>query len=259
MAAHDILHYVNINDPLGDAPDNPASDPQYQFWEEPVQKWAQENGYTSEQPPTESDDIHLPEWQPTINWVLPNDNQTINQASLGMRVTASAPRGVRRVEYFIDDKKIGESYNLPSFDFTYSIDPFLANGNHTLKAMAFDDQENFKAATININLQLDSSAREFSLVWLNPTSGTTLSVGNLPINLEFNIDQPSQIDKIDFYYIDPNGDSHLFSTIQSPSQNKLSTAWGSGRLPGVYKIYLSIKTISNNQVNTPPIIINIIE
>lgn len=257
MAVHNILQYVNINDPLGDVPTNPASDPQYQFWEEPVQKWAQENGYISEQPPTESDDIHLPELQPTINWVTPSSNQTISQANIGMRVTVSAPRGVRRVEYFVDDRKVGESYSLPSFDFNYSVDPFVANGNHTLKAIAFDDQENFKETTLDINLQLDSSAREFNLVWLSPSSGTTVSASSLPINLEFNIDQPSKIDKIDGYYIDPNNDSHLFSTIQSPSQNKLSLAWGSGRLPGVYKIYLTIKTVGNNQVNTPAIIINV--
>jgi len=257
MAVHNILQYVNINDPLGDAPTNPASDPQYQFWEDPVQKWAQENGYTSEQPPTDSDDIHLPELQPTINWVLPSNNQTITQANIGMRVTASAPRGIRRVEYFVDDKKVGESYSNPSFDFNYSVDPFLANGSHTLKAMAFDEQDNFKETTLSINLQLDSSAREFNLVWLSPASGTTILAGNLPINLEFNIDQPSKIDKIDFYYIDPNNDSHLFSTIQSPSQNKLSMAWGAGRFPGVYKIYLAIKTNTNNQVNTPPIVINV--
>ncbi|MCL5258087.1 MAG: transglycosylase domain-containing protein [Patescibacteria group bacterium] len=37
---HNILYYVNPNDPLGPAPTNPADNPQYLNWEEPVQNWA---------------------------------------------------------------------------------------------------------------------------------------------------------------------------------------------------------------------------
>lgn len=36
---HDILYYVNKNDPLGPPPGNPYADPQYQYWEYGVQKW----------------------------------------------------------------------------------------------------------------------------------------------------------------------------------------------------------------------------
>lgn len=36
---HNILHYVNRNDPLGPYPTNPASDPQYSNWEWGVQAW----------------------------------------------------------------------------------------------------------------------------------------------------------------------------------------------------------------------------
>lgn len=36
---HNILHYVNKNDPLGAYPTNPANDPQYTNWEYGVQQW----------------------------------------------------------------------------------------------------------------------------------------------------------------------------------------------------------------------------
>lgn len=36
---HDILHWVDRNDPLGPAPRNPANDPQYKLWEDGVKKW----------------------------------------------------------------------------------------------------------------------------------------------------------------------------------------------------------------------------
>ena len=36
---HNILHYVDRNDPLGPYPSNPANDPQYRNWEYSVQNW----------------------------------------------------------------------------------------------------------------------------------------------------------------------------------------------------------------------------
>lgn len=36
---HDILYYVNKNDPRGPNPQNPASDPQFALWEYPVTLW----------------------------------------------------------------------------------------------------------------------------------------------------------------------------------------------------------------------------
>jgi|GEM_PF-2210623 len=40
---HSILYYVDINDPLGPAPTNPANDPQFTGWESAVAQWAQKN------------------------------------------------------------------------------------------------------------------------------------------------------------------------------------------------------------------------
>jgi 1A family penicillin-binding protein len=42
---HEILHYVDKNDPRGPYPSNPASDPQYNLWEAAVQNWAASTGY----------------------------------------------------------------------------------------------------------------------------------------------------------------------------------------------------------------------
>lgn len=40
-SAHDILQYVIKDDPRGPYPNNPASDPQYKYWEYPVSLWKQ--------------------------------------------------------------------------------------------------------------------------------------------------------------------------------------------------------------------------
>lgn len=42
---HDILYYVDKNDPTGPDPTNPAVDSQYKNWELGVENWARANGY----------------------------------------------------------------------------------------------------------------------------------------------------------------------------------------------------------------------
>jgi 1A family penicillin-binding protein len=45
LPIHDILYWVDKNNPLGPQPGNPSDDSQYYNWEYPVQKWAKQNGY----------------------------------------------------------------------------------------------------------------------------------------------------------------------------------------------------------------------
>jgi len=42
---HDILYWVDKDDPLGPPPEHPEQDPQYYNWEYPVQNWLRQNGY----------------------------------------------------------------------------------------------------------------------------------------------------------------------------------------------------------------------
>lgn len=40
---HSILYYIDKNDPLGNLPSNPASDPQFAAWEEAIKRWTEKN------------------------------------------------------------------------------------------------------------------------------------------------------------------------------------------------------------------------
>ena len=43
-AIHSILYWVQKNNPRGPSPTNPASDPQYEYWDYPVRNWTANNG-----------------------------------------------------------------------------------------------------------------------------------------------------------------------------------------------------------------------
>ncbi len=255
LEVHNILHYVNINDPLGPALDNPNNDPQYSSWEEPIQKWAEDNGYNTDPLPTEFDDTHKPEDQPSISILSPSENQTINSTSVSISVQSSAPRGVKKVEYFLDNDKVGESFNSP-FSFNYNINPFVSNGSHRLRAIASDDIGNYKEASININIQLDPSLKAFNLQWLDPQNNTNISVSSLPYTLRLNLDKPENIQKIDFYYKNQNGNSQWFAYIENPS-NTPSANLPANLSAGSYRLYMVVKDRGGSLITTPEITVNI--
>ena len=49
---HEILYWLSKGDPNGPQPQNPASDPQYNYWEYPVRAWAAQNSFNNIQPGT---------------------------------------------------------------------------------------------------------------------------------------------------------------------------------------------------------------
>lgn len=69
---HSILYWVDKNNPAGPQPSNPASDPQFNYWEYPVKQWAAQNGFTNIAPG--SVDTALPpqqQFSPTGGAVIP--------------------------------------------------------------------------------------------------------------------------------------------------------------------------------------------
>ena len=158
--------------------------------------------------------------------------------------------------YFIDNQKIGESLNVP-FNFNYQINPFLSSGYHELKAIAFNEQDNWQEDIIAFNLEIDGSSEAFNLVWVEPVNGSNISIDNLPIELHLNINYPQKIKKIDFYYVDPEDSNHWYTYQNNFVDDDIYLNWGEDFTPGVYKLYMVIKDLDNKLITTPAIIVNL--
>lgn len=143
---HDILHYVNPEQPLGDAPSNPSVHAQYKAWEAGVARWVEKQKQKGEttvvfgDPPTESDDVHKKELRPVLNILYPHTGEVVSGVELVAQIEVNAPRGITRVEYRIDGKLIGSLTQYP-FNLFYPIS-VLGAGSHVLKVAAFDDVGN---------------------------------------------------------------------------------------------------------------------
>jgi penicillin-binding protein 1C len=177
---HSILHYVDRNNPLGSAPEHPEDDPMYVPWEEGVRKWiekrAQETGKTilNETPPTEKDDLHIPANFPSVRVTNPDNNDSINH-SFEFSAYAEAPRGIARVEFYIDGQYLGSDSHDP-FKLNAALPSSISRGAHTLKAIAYDDIDNAGSDTVSVRVESDASDAAFEI--LDPENGQTVGHTN---------------------------------------------------------------------------------
>ncbi len=219
---HTILHYLNKNDPVGLTPPN-FNDIQYQNWEAAVRKWATANNLIDEQPPSNYDDVHTAENRPNIYFLEPINNQTITSNPFVLRVNAISKRGVKRVVYLIDGQLIGES-TTPPFDYNFTVQDDLISGYHNLTAWAYDDVDNSNSTTININLLITPSPSLYKINWLSPIPNSVVAAG-VDLKIEFTINHPESIEKIDLFDKQENGQTKWIGVIENPTSQNLTLVW----------------------------------
>lgn len=146
--AHDILHWVMKDTPRGDVPTDPNADPQYKYWEYAVDLWRKEHGYGSGGQtvviPTETDDVHKPEFRPTVV-VLSFDESRIygrdDIVSLSLSITPKK-YPVEGVELFINDVLFQSKKGTSSeFSFTPASVQNIEQ-NNTLTIVVYDSVRN---------------------------------------------------------------------------------------------------------------------
>lgn len=114
-SVHNILHWVDKDNPNGEPPLNPQNDSQYENWEYGVQKWFAEwkksnPGFTETTNisiPTETDDVHIPANFPKVSITSPNKDTVIDTNSrLLINYDAITKYPIKKAELYINDKYI---------------------------------------------------------------------------------------------------------------------------------------------------------
>jgi 1A family penicillin-binding protein len=236
--AHSILYYVDKNNPLGDAPKNPSSDPQFNLWESRVLVWAEKKGLASSTPPTEYDNLHTPENQPIFEILSPNNQSTITTPALHAEISGSSPRGINRVDYYINNNLFSTSRISP-FNFNESVS-FLNNGFHNLKIVVCDDIDNCSEKSIEFNLSLPQNQPKgnIKISWLTFKDGLALNKNDFPLSLDYSLSNFSQIANITVYYKNKAEEKFKpLNAIQQINSNEASLVWEQIPASGTYSIY----------------------
>ena len=229
LPPHDILHYVNKEDPRGPTPENPADDPQYESWESALASWvdrqrAAGNEVSFENPPTELDSFISSDLAPQIEFVSPTNNQTINDRQITLEVKAASPRGVSSVSFQIDNLLVGTVSTYP-FKLLYSAQT-LENGTHVLRVVAVDDQGNAGESIINFNLNAALGAPDFNWGEQNPL---TLSKDDFPRTISLNPFRWSDTKDLKIYLTSNGGNKRLIYTFKptedTPSAGRIMFTW----------------------------------
>ena len=257
---HSILYYINKDDPLGDSAKDPAKDPQFELWESRILDWAkeQEQELTDEKPPTEYDNLHKPENQPTFTIESPVNNQPIMEPLLTVDINASAPRGINRAEYYINDNLLANISSYP-FDLNQSIS-FLNNGFHKLKVRVCDDVDNCSEKTLEFNLILDETpiADDINVSWLEPSNGLAITNIDFPLTLKVEVANPEQTAKIKFYYLAENSDeARYITTLQPVDNSSVLTQWMSVPASGTYRLYAEAHGWNKQFVKSREIVVSV--
>lgn len=260
---HSILHYVDRNDPLGPAPEHPEEDPMYEAWELGIQKWIEkkqaETGIEilNESPPTEQDDLHVPANFPSVRIVSPENDEALDERTLAISVSASAPRGVRRVEFYLDGQYLGSNASSP-FGSSTTIPNSIGRGVHTLKAVAYDDIDNAGSDTVTIQVNADAGNSNLELI--DPKNGQTIERSSDLYTVVVSLQDPENYRSVSIYAEDrTSGATALIAQTLNPSSPFLTFDWS---LPISGAWALSARAISSDgstEVSTAGVLVEIIE
>ena len=259
--AHSILYYLDKDDPRGPVPTNPGVDPQFAGWEAGVRGWVEhkseedgEEGVYAEKPPTEYDDLHIPENIPFVQILSPSNNTTFDSRNLSVRANASAPRGVSRTEYWIDDIKVGTTWG-DDLEINLLIPNSVPKGFHALTVKSFDDIDNMGSDEITINLLADKTP--LNLSFSHPTDGASFSQGEFPISISASLTDVSNIVKIDFFYGENEHSGMLIGSIIGPEGNYQTISWNTPPRSDTYKLWVVALDENEQENKSRPISINI--
>ncbi|MBU0648509.1 transglycosylase domain-containing protein [Patescibacteria group bacterium] len=254
--AHCILWYVDRDNPTGPAPNNPEVDPQFAGWESAVQTWVEEEEgeFVAEAPPAEYDDLHVPENRPFVQILTPTNNSTVTTRNIYIEATASAPRGISRLEFYIDETLIATSYG-ENFNISAKIPNAISKGFHSLVVRAFDDIDNSEQDELTINLLAEKTPLEVNFV--EPYSGQVLTPDDFPLNISVRLSDISDIKKLDFFYGENEFNGNLIGSIVGLEQESHSISWKAMPRIGSYKLWLGAVDMNDHETKSPAINIRV--
>ena len=160
---HDILHWLNKDEPRGPTTTDPKQDPQYESWEYGVRKWFSETWQPSHPEfkennnivlPTEFDDIHTPEKSPQISIIFPEANAVLStQRVTTVQLKIVGPYTPQKTELYINGKYILTSEKDPlNISFIPGDVAELSSDSNTLSVVVYDSVWNKGQASINFKV-----------------------------------------------------------------------------------------------------------
>lgn len=257
--AHSILQYVDRFNPLGAEPANPQNDPQYVNWEKGVATWVEKSQWnTTSTPPTEWDDVHTKENQPTVSISSPYENERITERSLNIIVQASAQRGIDSIRALVDGYIVGMT-STHNENGGYTVSALLPNalekGFHDLVVEALDDVGNKGTAKISMNLLANSEPLNIQI--LDPQPGSEISLDQFPKEVHIQLSDITNLRRVDLYLDAPSDHNRLIGSDIKPKDNPVLLNWSYVQGPGNYYLYAEATDNDGKKIRSDKMVIRV--
>lgn len=146
--AHNILWYVKKDDPRGDKPEDPKDDPQFNRWEDALEKWYKKNDkkfIVGEAPEDECNKDDFKKYLPSISLSASKSGNSIN-----ISVSADAEYGVNSLKVYVDGGEVASTEN-SSISTTYEIPAEKIGSTIKVEAKIKDENGNEESDSKNIS------------------------------------------------------------------------------------------------------------
>ena len=151
---HTILYWIDKNNPQGEYPKNPETDPQFDNWEQGVVSWVKTSPYYLYLEGSDFLPYAPPEEKiPEITIKKPSREETVTGSTLEIQLQVNAALGVSQFDIFLDDLLLGSYFPKTSDGSLYTyrvILPLSKRGGTTLLVRIFDRMGNKAEDTVRL-------------------------------------------------------------------------------------------------------------
>ncbi len=246
---HNILHFVDKNNPDGTTPANPGLDPQYSNWEAAIQKWALgQGGYLVTDVTYEDCNLrNQPSLEPTITIESPDQGDKITKQTINITTSTISPVDIKAVEFYIDNQLIGTVNNSP-YHLSYTVTT-LDNGKHILKTIVYNKNDFFGDDEVEFTLNLEDRSAVY--YFSSPAKNITISSDDFPYSIDIFAYDPKGIKKIELFYVDPADNvSRPIDSRDNPESSNQTFVWDNSPDPSSYRLYFQITNNQNKAVKS---------
>ncbi|MBW6440701.1 PBP1A family penicillin-binding protein [Patescibacteria group bacterium] len=249
IEAHNILHYVNKDNPQGESPKDFTLDSSYQYWEQAVLDWAEKNAREKNEnenhevidlendnsdeieqknisvnPPTEICSVREDDKMPILKITSPQEDQIIKNNKLAIKAEAFTVFGLKQIDIHFDGNLVGVGKYSP-YEVAYNIPAGTKEGLHNVSIKVYDQIENSVQKDVPIIMVSDDSS-----VYLKPIVET-----DFPYIIDV-VTSTDDIRYIDFYYqLDSIYNADMELVKKTGIKKKIGTA--DYPVPGEDKLY----------------------
>lgn len=156
---HSILYWVNKDDPLGQPPQNPTTDSQFQNWETPIRAWVKSQGIT------ENNQIEIinqinedtkPENIPKIIILEPTENAVLKKNdAVAVKIEDQSHFALKQIDFFFKNYYLGslEGTNDKFYQFSFNLNDFPEIENiEKIKIKVYDIKGNTNTFEQTVNI-----------------------------------------------------------------------------------------------------------